>query len=159
LGTRAVTLPVGKMSLYPETARESLSGYISLGTGVTSSPVHDLKPTFICSVPVHQNENAVFPNLLSTGQASHHTMESSSVSSVRDPPVRRNRRTYSCRACNANFVQRQGFNRHNRDKHQRRKICPHCRIFTWSPARNYLFTKHLERDHQEVTLQEVSWGS
>lgn len=151
---RTVTLPIGKTSPYPTTAYESLGGCIVPGTGTTSSLVHDLKPTIIRSVPVHRNETAASPNLLSTSQleASYHTMASSSVASIRDSTVRRNRGTYSCHTCNANFVQRQGFNRHNRDKHEPRNICPHCRVFTWSPGRNYLFTKHLEIDHQEVTL-------
>lgn len=152
LDTSAVTIPISEMSPYRTTASETGGGNIALGTGFTSSSVHDLNPATTHSVLVHRQENAASPNLPSTARASHHPMASSTVASIPKPPVRRKRRTYSCRACKVNFVQIQGFNRHNRDEHQPPNICAHCGVFTWSPARNYLFTKHLKRDHPGVTL-------
>ncbi|KAH9045012.1 hypothetical protein EDB84DRAFT_1469404 [Lactarius hengduanensis] len=57
---------------------------------------------------------------------------------------------YTCTACDVGFTNRQGLNRHNGDKHMPRNVCPHCGVFKWSQARNYLFRKHLESKHPEV---------
>ncbi len=57
---------------------------------------------------------------------------------------------FLCSSCDVRFATQQGLNRHNKDMHTPRQVCPHCGIFTWSPARWYLFTKHLARSHPQV---------
>lgn len=157
--TSTATDPITNILPYTATAREPLSGHLVPGTGVTSSFVHNLNPAIIGSVPAH---HAASPNLPSTAQASHRPMASSSVASIRGLQMRRNHtETYSCPAsgCKSIFVQRQGLNRHYRDKHQPelRNVCPFCGVFKWS--RKYLFTRHLERDHRITRESRPKWLS
>ncbi|KAI9454308.1 hypothetical protein BJY52DRAFT_1285138 [Lactarius psammicola] len=147
--TTAMTAPSGEMLVVPATARETLGGIVP-GNGVTSPSVYNHSSTIPHSA--RRNEGAASPYFLSTGQASRRPMAASSVASIRVLSSGRDRGRFSCRVCDVSFVQRQGFNRHNRDKHQPRNICSHCGVFKWSPARRYLFTKHFERDHLGVAL-------
>jgi len=55
-----------------------------------------------------------------------------------------------CSLCGARFATRQGLNRHIRDMHSPRRVCPLCGVFEWSPGRRYLFTRHLKRSHPQV---------
>ncbi len=145
-----MTVPVDEMLVDPATACETLGGYIFPENGVTSSSVHNHSSTIPHSV--HQNEDAAPLDFLPAGQASRHPMASSSVATIWVAPAGRNRRRFSCPVCDVGFVQRQGLNRHNRDKHQPWNICPHCGVFKWSSARHYLYTKHIKRDHPGVAL-------
>ncbi|KAH9171141.1 hypothetical protein EDB89DRAFT_1175857 [Lactarius sanguifluus] len=147
LDTRAATFPIGEMLVDPATARETLGEYIVPGNGITSSSAH-----YYGSTSVYLNEDASPLGFTSAGRAGRHPV----ASSIRVARAGRNRTRFSCRVCNVGFVQRQGLNRHNRDKHQPRNICPHCGVFKWSPARHYLLTKHFERDHPGVPLQVES---
>ncbi|KAH9032396.1 hypothetical protein EDB83DRAFT_1839722 [Lactarius deliciosus] len=140
LDTRTATFPIGEMLVDPATARETLGEYIVSGNGITSSSAH-----YYSSTSVYLNENA---SPFAAGRAGRHPM----ASSIRVARAGRNRTRFSCHVCNVGFVQKQGLNRHNRDKHQPRNICPHCGVFRWSPARHYLLTKHFETDHPGVPL-------
>ncbi|KAI9433816.1 hypothetical protein H4582DRAFT_2060509 [Lactarius indigo] len=148
LDTNTATVPIGEMMVDPATARLALGRY---NVGTTSSLVHHHSST----IPhyVHRNENAAPLDFILAGRVGRHPMASSSVaSSIRVARAGRNRTRFLCGVCDVGFVQRQGLNRHNGDKHQPRNICPHCGVFKWSPARHYLFTRHFKRDHPGVPL-------
>ncbi|KAH8995870.1 hypothetical protein EDB86DRAFT_1070424 [Lactarius hatsudake] len=148
LDASTATVPIGETLVVPATAHETLG---VPGNGITSSSVY-----FHSSViphSIHRNKDAALLDFVSASQAGRRPIASSSiVSSIRVARAGRNRSRFSCHACDVGFVQRQALNRHNRDKHQPRNICPHCGVFKWSPARRYLFTKHFERDHPGVPL-------
>lgn len=148
-----MTIPIGETSV-DSTPCEILGGPMALGYGVrvTSSSVLNHGSTIPHSA--HRNEDAAPLDFLSAGQTSRHPMasESSPVASTRVLPAGPNRRRFSCRVCDVSFAQRQGLNRHNRDKHQPWNICPHCGVFEWSQARHYLFTKHVKKDHPGIAL-------
>ena len=61
---------------------------------------------------------------------------------------------YRCEDCGAGFSQQQGLSRHKRDIHSPTNQCPHC-TFRWSRGRIYLFRRHIEREHPEVTLPDT----
>jgi len=67
------------------------------------------------------------------------------------PPSRisahRNSKKYWCHSCDTGFAEKQGFNRHNMDRHLQRNPCPSCRDFEWSPRRYYLFRTYLRTKH------------
>lgn len=148
LDTSAATVPIEEMLVDPATARETLG---VPGNGITSSSMYYHSSAIPHSI--HRNKDAALLNFISANQAGRHPIASSSIaSSTRVTRAGRNRSSFSCHACDVGFVQRQGLNRHNRDKHRPRNICPHCGVFKWSPARRYLFTKHFERDHPGVPL-------
>ncbi|KAH9024142.1 hypothetical protein EDB85DRAFT_280513 [Lactarius pseudohatsudake] len=149
LDTSAATVPIGEMLVDSATARETLG--VPGNDGVTSSSVYCHGSVIPHSI--RRNEDAPQLDFILTSQAGRHPIASSSIaSSTRVARPGRNRSRFSCHACDLSFVQRQGLNRHNRDKHRPRNICPHCGVFKWSPARRYLFTKHFERDHSGVPL-------
>ncbi|KAI9436347.1 hypothetical protein H4582DRAFT_2058997 [Lactarius indigo] len=148
LDTNTAPVPIGEKMVDPATTREALGRY---NVRTTSSSVHYHSST----IPhyVHRNENAAPLDFISAGRIGRHPMASSSItSSIRVARASRNRTRFSCGVCDVGFVQRQGLNRHNGDKHQPKNICPHCGVFKWSPARHYLFTRHFKRDHPGVPL-------
>ncbi|KAH8991493.1 hypothetical protein EDB92DRAFT_660250 [Lactarius akahatsu] len=148
LDASTATVPIGEMLVDPATARETLG---VPGNGITSSSVYYHSSAIPHSI--HRNKDAALLNFISANQSGRHPIASSSIaSSIRVARAGRNRSRFSCHACDVGFVQRQGLNRHNRDKHRPQNICPHCGVFKWSPARRYLFTKHFERDHPGVPL-------
>ncbi|KAH9056763.1 hypothetical protein EDB87DRAFT_1170391 [Lactarius vividus] len=141
--TSTTTVPIGEMLVDPATARETLG---VPGCDIMSSSVYYHSSTIPHSL--HRNKDVDF---ISASHAGRHPITSSFIaSSTRVARAGRNHTRFSCHVCDVSFVQRQGLNRHNRDKHQPRNICPHCGVFEWSPARHYLFTKHFERDHPSV---------
>ena len=70
---------------------------------------------------------------------------------ITPPPRRvsahRKSKKYWCHTCDTGFTQKQGFNRHNKDKHSQQNPCPYCSDFKSSPGRKYLFKMHLETKH------------
>ena len=70
---------------------------------------------------------------------------------ITPPPRRvsayRKSKKYWCHICGTGFTQKQGFNRHNKDKHSQQNPCPYCSDFKSSPGRKYLFKMHLETKH------------
>ncbi|KAH9049281.1 hypothetical protein EDB83DRAFT_1410125 [Lactarius deliciosus] len=67
---------------------------------------------------------------------------------------RRNSKKYMCDIprCSSGFAQRQGLNRHMKDRHLRRSRCPYCSDFEWSEGRFYLFKTHLRNMHPGAPL-------
>ena len=59
----------------------------------------------------------------------------------------RNSNTYRCHPCNTTFSQKQGFNRHLKDVHLHRNLCPYCNDFEWSQGRYHKFRAHLTSEH------------
>ncbi|KAH9161834.1 hypothetical protein EDB89DRAFT_694126 [Lactarius sanguifluus] len=47
--------------------------------------------------------------------------------------------------CSSTFAQRQGLNRHIKDRHSHWRRCPYCNDFKWPEGRSYLLTKHLKK--------------
>ncbi|KAH9032162.1 hypothetical protein EDB85DRAFT_1274916 [Lactarius pseudohatsudake] len=68
--------------------------------------------------------------------------------------ARRNSKKYRCdiQGCTSAFAQRQGLNRHTKDKHSSLKPCLYCSDFEWSEGRSYLFKKHLKKMHPGAPL-------
>jgi hypothetical protein len=87
------------------------------------------------------------------------------ASTVAFPPPRsrvsahRNSKKYRCHSCDTAFSQKQGLNRHNKDKHSQRNFCPYCSDFEWSSGRYYLFKMHLETKHPGAALPRTRRGS
>ncbi|KAH9000284.1 hypothetical protein EDB92DRAFT_484548 [Lactarius akahatsu] len=63
------------------------------------------------------------------------------------------RKRFHCNICDISFTQRQGFNRHNKDKHAPRNMCAFCSDFQWTVGRSYLYSKHLKSKHPGVQAQ------
>jgi len=104
---------------------------------------------------VHQNEGAASPNSQSAAQANHPVIVAPSTASNQRAAVDENRSKLRCRRCGASFFQRQALNRHKKDKHRPRNICPFCKSFRWPSGRKYLFRRHLEQRHPEQNTEEV----
>ena len=64
--------------------------------------------------------------------------------------VYRDRKKYWCGRCEIGFSQKQGFTRHNKDKHLQRNLCPYCRNFEWSPGRLYKLKAHIKENHPDA---------
>ena len=94
----------------------------------------------------HQNEESPSLNLQ---PADHHVTIPSSIASSQVSPADE---ILWCRDCGVSFSQRQGLNRHNRDKHSPRNICSLCGVFVWSSGRKYLFIRHLRRHHPGAVM-------
>jgi hypothetical protein len=60
-----------------------------------------------------------------------------------------------CEECEVGFTQRQGLQRHRKDVHGSRQLCPCCRDFQWSLGRKYALRKHFEATHPGVALPEI----
>jgi hypothetical protein len=91
----------------------------------------------------------------SASQRRHHTagvqpIASSQVSAPRGIPKK-----YWCEECGVGFTQRQGLQRHRKDVHGSRQLCPRCRDFEWSLGRKYALRKHFEATHPGVALPEI----
>ncbi len=147
MDSSTATVHIDERSMYPATSRQAHWGYVD-GFAETSTNGHG------SSLPysVHQNEEAASPNFQSAVQASRPVIDPSSIASNQVAPVDEISGTFWCPICGVSFVQRQGLNRHNRDKHSPRNICPLCERYEWSSGRRYLFHKHLERHHPEAVL-------
>ena len=90
--------------------------------------------------------------------ASHRRHHKPAVPPVASSPVSARRRIpkkYWCEACDAGFTQRQGLQRHCKDVHGSRRLCPHCGDFEWSLGRKYTLRKHFEAVHPGVALPEI----
>ena len=64
----------------------------------------------------------------------------------------RSSKTYRCHFCDTTFAQKQGVNRHVKDVHLDRNLCPYCSDFEWSPGRYYKFREHLMSEHPGVAV-------
>ena len=62
----------------------------------------------------------------------------------------RDRKKYWCEHCEIGFSQKQGFARHNKDKHLPRNLCPYCRNFEWPPGRLYKLKAHVKGNHPDA---------
>ena len=69
----------------------------------------------------------------------------------------RNSKTYRCHFCDTTFTQKQGVNRHVKDVHLDRNLCPYCSEFEWSPGRHYKFREHLMAEHPGVAVP-TAWS-
>ncbi|KAI9454306.1 hypothetical protein BJY52DRAFT_1392353 [Lactarius psammicola] len=139
---------INEGSMYPPaTSHQALCGYVDGFAGMSMNGHGSSLP-----YSGHQIEETASPNFQSAIQASHPAIVASSIASNQVTPVDELSRTFWCHICGVGFVQRQGFNRHNRDKHTPRNICPLCERYEWSSGRRYLFLRHLERHHPGVVL-------
>jgi hypothetical protein len=68
-------------------------------------------------------------------------------------PVRLNVSLSQCHICRSSFSQQQGFESHFVDKHAPRRVCSYCGVF--EPRYQYLFRRHLESEHPEVSLNDT----
>jgi hypothetical protein len=144
------TVPIYEGSNHPATERQALWGV----DGTTELSMTDLYPPFQDSThpSACPNEEASLPTCRPAIPASHHVIGASPIASSQVTPADDTHRKFWCRICDLGFVQRQGLNRHEREKHGPRNICHLCNTYEWSPARNYLFTKHLRRYHPEAVF-------
>ncbi|KAF8267348.1 hypothetical protein EI94DRAFT_1337412 [Lactarius quietus] len=129
---------------HPTTPLQVLSGDVNGFAEMSMTSPSSPLPYF-----VHKNEGGVSPNLRSEVQANHPADVAPSFVLDQGASVDKDPDHLRCYRCNVGFGQRQALNRHSKDKHSPRYICPHCEIFTWSSGRKYLFRKHLEDHHPE----------
>ncbi|KAH9170767.1 hypothetical protein EDB89DRAFT_1233835 [Lactarius sanguifluus] len=134
------TIHIDERLMYPKTFPQVLWGYVDAFPGMSTNDHGSSLP-----YTVHQNEEAASPIFQSAPQTGHPVI----ISSV---PVDDISGTSWCPICGISFSQRQGLNRHNRDKHTPRNICHLCGTYEWSPGRRYMFLRHLERHHPKAVL-------
>ena len=147
---RAAIIPIDKGSSYPVTQRRALSGadgFAELSmTGLYVPSLHSTHPS------ARANEKASSPIFRPAIQVRRHVSLTSPIISRQYASAGGTHRKFWCSVCDVGFAQKQGLNRHERDQHGPRSICHLCRTYEWSPARNYLFIKHLKQHHPEVVL-------
>ena len=138
------TVQFDESPMYPTMSCQALMG----DNGLAEFSTSDRGASHLYSA--HPNEEVPSPNLRSEVQASHHVPVTSFIASSKVASANEIRKTFWCNDCGVGFAQRQGLNRHELDMHTPRNICHLCGIFEWSSAREYLFTRHLERHHPGV---------
>ncbi|KAH8991495.1 hypothetical protein EDB92DRAFT_660417 [Lactarius akahatsu] len=144
--TSAATIHINERLMYPTTSPQALWGYVDGFPGISTNDHGSTIP-----YTVHQNEEAASPNFQSALQTGHPAI-TSLITSSQVTPVDDISGTLWCPICGISFSQRQGLNRHSRDKHAPRNTCHLCGTYEWSPGRRYMFIKHLERHHPEAVL-------
>ncbi|KAH9171136.1 hypothetical protein EDB89DRAFT_2071044 [Lactarius sanguifluus] len=142
----AATIHIDEGLMYSKTFPQALWGYVDAFPGMSTN---DHGPSL--PYTVHQNEEAASPNFQSALQTGHPVI-TSSIASSQVASVDEISGTLWCPICGIGFSQRQGLNRHNRDKHTPRNTCHLCGTYEWSPGRRYMFLRHLERHHPEAVL-------
>ncbi|KAH9161836.1 hypothetical protein EDB89DRAFT_2029002 [Lactarius sanguifluus] len=126
-----------------------------LGTTTTFSP-----PSTVCP-PTHLPDSTLNDYSPLDPYSSHDEAAPSLGHQVRQlsstPPssrvtAHRNSKKHRCiiPGCSSAFVQRQGLNRHIKDRHSQWRSCPYCSDFESSEGRFYLLTKHLMKMHPEL---------
>jgi hypothetical protein len=70
-------------------------------------------------------------------------------------PVQVNVPLSQCHVCDASFRERQGLQRHLRDKHAYRIMCSYCGDFKHEPGHDESFLEHLESKHPEDALNDA----
>jgi hypothetical protein len=138
------SFPIDEEANHPATQRQALWGVDRF----TELSMTSLSASSLYSARTYppQYEEPSSPNFRPAIQANHNVNLTLPIASS---PASDTLKTFWCRGCNIGFVQRQGLNRHKKD-HGPRNTCPLCKTFKWSPARKYLFTKHLKRQHPEA---------
>ncbi|KAH8995869.1 hypothetical protein EDB86DRAFT_1070294 [Lactarius hatsudake] len=139
----ASTIHIDERLMYPTTFPQALWGHVD---GFPEMSTNDHGSSLPYSV-----EEAASPNFLSTLQTSRPVI-TSSIPSNQVVPVDDISGTLWCPICGISFSQRQGLNRHYRDKHTPRNTCHLCGTYEWSPGRRYMFLRHLKRRHPEAVL-------
>jgi hypothetical protein len=135
---RTTTVPTDEGSIHHAPPGEALWGvdrFVALpknGPGTFS--LYSARP----------NEEISLPNLQSMIQARHHV----TVTSTESSQVAQADEVLKCGKCDISFSQKQGLNRHEKEKHGPRHICHLCG-YEWSSARRYMFTRHMKRHHPE----------
>ena len=146
----AAIIPVDKGSNHPVTQRQAplgADGFAELSmTGLYFPSLHSTHPS------AWANEKESSPNFRPAVQARRHVSLTSPIVSRQYASAGGTHSKFWCSVCDVGFAQKQGLNRHERDQHGPRSICHLCRTYEWSPARNYLFIKHLKQHHPEVVL-------
>ncbi|KAI9436358.1 hypothetical protein H4582DRAFT_470019 [Lactarius indigo] len=137
----------GERLTYPATSCQALWGYVDGFAGISTNDHGSSLP-----YSLHRNVEAASPSSQSALQVGSPVIVASSVASSQVSPVDEISGTFWCPICSISFSQRQGLNRHNRDKHTPRNICSLCERYEWSSGRRYLFLRHLERYHPEAVL-------
>ena len=126
---------------------QPLSGYLD---GLTEMPRNG--HVYSLSYFGRQHEGGTSPDSRSGVQVNDPVIVTPPITSNQGTPVDGIPRNFRCRTCGVRFVQKQGLNRHKKDKHKRRETCLLCNSYTWSSGRRYLFFRHLEKDHPEAVL-------
>ncbi|KAF8267339.1 hypothetical protein EI94DRAFT_1801820 [Lactarius quietus] len=98
---------------------------------------------------LHQDEGEASSNFQSAVQANLPVVATPSFASDQGALVDGDPDQSRCYPCDVSFGQKKALNRHNKDRHTPRNICPLCGTFTWSSGRNYLFPRHLMKCHPE----------
>jgi len=132
---------------YPSTPHQVLSGDVN-GFAEVSMTDHGSHLPY----SVRQNEGEALPNLQLAFQESYPEISVPSIAWNQDRHVEANSGRFRCRACGARFSQKQGLNRHKRDKHSRKMFCRICKKYIFSSGRRYLFIRHLEKQHPEFAF-------
>ncbi|KAH9024147.1 hypothetical protein EDB85DRAFT_2150679 [Lactarius pseudohatsudake] len=148
----AITTSLGMRSMYPASPGQPPVAINSAILPTTRSSNH-YSPT---SPDSDHGDGPAASDFRSASQGRQHNATVSFVASSRVSEARRHPKKYWCQTCNAGFSQKQGLRRHDKDAHFSRLLCPHCEDFEWSPGRKYIFKKHLEAKHPEVTPKDTA---
>jgi hypothetical protein len=146
----AAPAPIGEGQIFATTPYPTQSSYVD-GFEAMSTNGHNSPLPY----SVAQNEGAASPNFHSAVQASRPANVPPSTASNRRATIDENRGKFRCRRCRVSFVQKQGLNRHEKDKHGLRNTCFFCTSFKWPSGRKYLFRRHLEQHHPEQDPEAV----
>ncbi|KAH9011916.1 hypothetical protein EDB84DRAFT_1569455 [Lactarius hengduanensis] len=148
----AITTSLGIRSMYPASPGQPPVAINSAILPTTRSSNH-YSPT---SPDSDHGDGPAASYFRSASQGRQHNATVSLIASSRVSDARRHPKKYWCQTCNAGFSQKQGLRRHDKDAHFSRLLCPHCEDFEWSPGRKYIFKKHLEAKHPEVTPEDTA---
>ena len=147
MDSNAETVLADEGLIHQTNFHQALSGYADIFAEMSRNG-HVPPPPY----SVRQHEGQASPDSQSAVQASDHVTVTPSITSNQGAPVDEIPCNFRCRTCGVNFVQRQGLNRHKKDKHRQRKTCPLCNSYSWSSGRRYLYLRHLEKRHPEAVL-------
>ena len=114
----------------------------------TYSAVYPLNPTLNVCGPLnrHSTYDEVAPSDFRLERRGRQFASTDASNPLRSRTSRKSN-TCRCHFCDTIFSQKQGVNRHVKDVHLERNLCPYCSDFEWSPGRYYKFREHLLSDH------------
>jgi hypothetical protein len=142
---------LGTRSIYSTSSRQT--------PVITHSAIHTTNcPSNDCgSIDLYSSYGYVSAprNFRSASQRRHHTAGVRPIASSQVSASRRIPKKYWCETCHVGFTQKQGLQRHSKDVHGSRQLCPHCRDFEWSLGRKYTLRKHFKEMHPGVALPEM----
>jgi DNA-directed RNA polymerase subunit RPC12/RpoP len=143
-------------------ALDEVAMYLSSSSQVSSphpySAVYPPNPTLISCRPLNRysNHDEAAPSDFRLERRGRQFVTTDASIPLRSRvSEHRNSKKYRCHPCDSTFAQKQGLNRHVKDKHLHQNLCPYCSDFAWSPGRSYRFSAHLRSEHPAAALPKA----